>query len=435
MAIEKIKVSNFKSFNELEVELGNFNVLIGANASGKSNFLQIFNFLRDIEQHGLKNAVSLQGGVEYFRNSSIGTSKNFSLEMDYIPPPRVMEWQISVTTNNNQLQKEPLARCFQKTNYRFSVQFAEKGPGFTVAEDELQRILKFCDPKELDSQLDQKKISEMSSGVMTFSNMEGEIKYKFTPEKVSSQLKDILSKYTNVSALFDTMPRLSPQMLFMETSHFDIMKPFDQLLNQLSIYDFDPKIPKKAVPLTGKAELEEDGSNLAIVLKEIIDSEEKRRKFANLINYLLPFVENVQVENLSDKSVLLNLQESYNNNFHLPASFISDGTIQLIALIIALYFEEKPLIIIEEPERNIHPHLISKVVKMLEEASQNKQIIVTTHNPEVIKHTKLENILLVSRDNDGFSIISRPSQREEVKIFLENEIGVEELYVQNLLGA
>ena len=45
MAIRRLKVSNFRSFNELDVELGDFNVLIGANASGKSNFIEIFRFL------------------------------------------------------------------------------------------------------------------------------------------------------------------------------------------------------------------------------------------------------------------------------------------------------------------------------------------------------------------------------------------------------
>ena len=47
MAIKKIKISNSKSFKNLELELGKFNVLIGANASGKSNFTQVFGFLRN----------------------------------------------------------------------------------------------------------------------------------------------------------------------------------------------------------------------------------------------------------------------------------------------------------------------------------------------------------------------------------------------------
>jgi AAA15 family ATPase/GTPase len=39
MTIKRIKVSNFKSFKNLDVELGKFNILIGANACGKSNFI------------------------------------------------------------------------------------------------------------------------------------------------------------------------------------------------------------------------------------------------------------------------------------------------------------------------------------------------------------------------------------------------------------
>jgi predicted ATPase len=148
---------------------------------------------------------------------------------------------------------------------------------------------------------------------------------------------------------------------------------------------------------------------------------------------LLPFISNLGVDKVMDKSLLFKLQETYFKKKNLPAPLISDGTINIIALIIALYFEKKTLTIIEEPERNIHPYLISKIVDMMKDASQKKQIIVTTHNPEVLKHAGLENILLVSRDKQGFSTVSRPGDKEEVKAFLENDIGIDELYVQNLL--
>jgi len=82
MAIKKIRVKNFKSFRDLEVELGNFNVLIGANASGKSNFVQIFKFLRDIMVSGLENAVSMAGDIEYLRNLNIGSSNNIKIEVN-----------------------------------------------------------------------------------------------------------------------------------------------------------------------------------------------------------------------------------------------------------------------------------------------------------------------------------------------------------------
>jgi AAA15 family ATPase/GTPase len=57
--IEKIRVKNFRSFKDLELNLGNLNIVIGANASGKSNFVQIFKFLRDITIHGLENEMGL----------------------------------------------------------------------------------------------------------------------------------------------------------------------------------------------------------------------------------------------------------------------------------------------------------------------------------------------------------------------------------------
>ena len=205
------------------------------------------------------------------------------------------------------------------------------------------------------------------------------------------------------------------------------------IFKSTSIYDFDPKLPKKATSLIGKLELEEDGGNLAIVLKNIMEDDENTRKFSNLMKYLLPFVDSLDVEKHADRSLIFRLSEIYNKKQYIPAFFISDGTINITALIIGLYFEKKSLTIIEEPERNIHPHLIFKVAEMMKDASEKKQIIVTTHNPEMIKHIDLKNILLVSRDKDGFSIISKPHEKESVKIFLQNELGIEELYVQNLL--
>ena len=72
MTNSTIRIANFKSFADQTVELKNFNLLVGANASGKSNFVQALKFLRDITALGLEDAISLQGGVEYLRNLMIG---------------------------------------------------------------------------------------------------------------------------------------------------------------------------------------------------------------------------------------------------------------------------------------------------------------------------------------------------------------------------
>jgi hypothetical protein len=70
---------------------------------------------------------------------------------------------------------------------------------------------------------------------------------------------------------------------------------------------------------------------------------------------------------------------------------------------------------------------------MFKEISEDKQIIITTHESEVIKYADSENILLISRDNDGFSTICRPFEKENVKIFLQNELRAEYFFLTDSL--
>jgi predicted ATPase len=342
MAIKRIKVSNFKSFNELDVELRPLNIVIGANAAGKSNFLEVFRFLRDVEEHGVENAISLQGGMTYLANLKTAASCPVFLEVPVTG--------MSVEEN----------RVFPvEATWQLVLAAVSEAPGFKVL-------------------LDRRVPVEKKEGPVLF--------------------------------------------------------PKTSLRDEIAIFDFDSKLPKKATPITGKADMEPDGSNLAIVLRNILQDEERRNQLTLLLQDLLPFVTDLKVERFADKSLLISLKERFSQESYVPASFLSDGTIHLTALIIALYFTKAPVVIIEEPERNIHPHLISKVAAMLADASKKKQVIVTTHNPELVKHARLEDLLLVHRDADGFSRVSRPAENEELKVFLENDLGVDELYVQNLLG-
>jgi len=415
MGVKRIGVTNFKSFEELEVELGKFNILIGANASGKSNFVQIFEFLRDIANSGLNNAVSMQGGVEYLRNINIGASENFSLkvvsdqEFGFLGR-RMKEGLIGIKT--------------YETIYEFALKFRKRGLGFEIAKDNLTQKCKFVRIERKKGKIEEKE--ETGQGEIVLSRANGKVKIDLhKPEQIPIKEGDIYPPFLREK-------KLSPSTLLLQSPFF-FMPPLEEIFSDISIYDFDPKLPKKATPITGKAELEEDGSNLSIILKNITENKEKRRKLFNLVKGLLPFISNLGVEKFADKSLLFKLQEIYFKNQYLPASLISDGTINITAIIVALYFEENPLTIIEEPERNIHPYLISKVVDMMKDASQKKQIIVTTHNPEIVKYAGLDNILLVSRDEKGFSTVSRPADKEELKTFFQNEIGIEELYIQNLL--
>ena len=81
MLIKSVTIKNFKSFKDVKIDLGNFNVLVGANASGKSNFLQVFKFIKDLSEFGLDNAIQMQGGIEYVSNINIGKNRQINIEL------------------------------------------------------------------------------------------------------------------------------------------------------------------------------------------------------------------------------------------------------------------------------------------------------------------------------------------------------------------
>jgi len=415
MFIKRIEIVNYKSFKDFKIELDKFNVLIGANASGKSNFIQLFAFIRNIINYGLDNAISLQGGIEYLKNINLSKSDNFSVKI-------ILEPQYGF---GHKTTEGIIGIKIYETIYEFTLRSSRGKLKYAIVEDKLTNK---CDFMKL-RQTDKGKIEEkgkIGTGEIVYSIKDGKIDISFDkPDTINI-------KIDNIHPPFIREEKIDHNTLLIENLLYFF--PILDDLSEISIYDFDPKIPKKGTPITGKAELEEDGSNLSIVLKKIIEDKNKKRKLFNLVSDVLPFIGDLNVEKFSDKSLLFKLKEVYSKKEYLPASLISDGTINITALIIAIFFEKKPITIIEEPERNIHPYLISRLIEMMKEASKNKQIIITTHNPEIVKYAGLENILLISRDKEGFSKIIRPVDKEEVKIFLKNEIGIEELYVQNLLG-
>lgn len=128
MAIKRIEASNFRSFERIEVELRDFNVVIGANASGKSNFIQLLRFLSDIANHGLGNAVSMQGGVEYLRNIRIGSSQDLTLVIAFEE-----ESPLLAITSKGQV----IGVNAEGLLYEFQIHFASRAPGFEIVKDQL----------------------------------------------------------------------------------------------------------------------------------------------------------------------------------------------------------------------------------------------------------------------------------------------------------
>ena len=69
MIITRVQLLNWKNFREIDVKLGERCFIVGANASGKSNFIDALRFLRDIAKQsgGLQEAVESRGGITKIR--------------------------------------------------------------------------------------------------------------------------------------------------------------------------------------------------------------------------------------------------------------------------------------------------------------------------------------------------------------------------------
>ena len=69
---------------------------------------------------------------------------------------------------------------------------------------------------------------------------------------------------------------------------------------------------------------------------------------------------------------------------------------------------------------------------MKEVSTLNKQIIITTHSPEILNNCDLEDIIFISRDVKGFSVLSKPCDNADVMEFIE-ELSIGDLFVEGCL--
>ena len=95
MHITNIKIKNLKTFKDVSLDLNRFNVIIGANGCGKTNFIEIFELLKDISQN-FHDAVKKHCGI-YVKN--LNTDEDSYLkcrfEKQNVEQPRLIEGEDS----------------------------------------------------------------------------------------------------------------------------------------------------------------------------------------------------------------------------------------------------------------------------------------------------------------------------------------------------
>ena len=412
--LKRIRIRNFKSFADVDLELGRFNVIVGANAAGKSNAVQVFRFLRDIRWNGLDNAISMQGGSQYIHNLRLG-DKSTSIELETALPKGV---RIPIPTKSR----------VYSTGGRWILEFRIKGQSIEVVEDSWTFYVSDRDERSLDDfmgsdgKLPDSQKNGPREGTVRVTRNGGGLCFDVD---FDNDLKDALDNYTAKSYA-------GRNELLVESGLLEHLFPRVFCFEDIGTYGFDSKRAGGSAPVKGIPVLEDDGYNLAMVLKNILASDSGRRTLHTLVSDLLPFVKSIGIKNFV-KSVMFTLAEEHLEKTPLPAPLLSDGTVNAVALIVSLYFEDVSIVIIEEPEKSMHPSLMARTVDMMRDASNESQIIVTTHSPELVNHAGLESLYSIKRGNDGFSEIGRPSTNKEIQQFLKNDMGAGEMHVQNML--
>ena len=424
MTISKIRIANFKSFADQTVELNDFNLLVGANASGKSNFVQAFKFLSDIATHGLEEAISLQGGVEYLRNVIIGNAQPVSFHL------AIQDDSLSTRNHGWPLR-------IHSFEYEFSLRFHSEGVGFGIERDRLtlrcsREEIVNAEEHEPQMALAEQKADYAAQSTVEILNSGGEVKMKLASSESGPLLSPAEVKVLNS---FNISP-LSDKTLLLQSPFVRLFaEPVCNWFRAIGLYNFDPEKARSAVPVAGRSELETDGGNLALVLRNLLGDEDTSRSIRNLCQYNLPYLKDIGVEQLADRFISIKVQETFAEGKELPAFLTSDGTANIVALVVALYFQkQKRFAIFEEPERHLHPKVLSGLMELFKEVSEKRQILMTTHSSNIVKYAGAENILFVSRNKDGFSRIARPAESEQVRIFLAHDLGIDDLFIDDLLG-
>ena len=156
--------------------------------------------------------------------------------------------------------------------------------------------------------------------------------------------------------------------------------------------------------------LEEDCQNLALVLNQIQKNPKIKKKILEYLKILYPRFSDYTTQIEAGSAQIFFIED----NVSIPATRLSDGTLRFLALLTALYSPTSGnLICIEEPELGLHPDILPTIAEILKEASQTKQLIVTTHSDILIDAlSDTPESVIVCENTRGYTTLKRLDENE-----------------------
>jgi predicted ATPase len=378
--IESLHVKNYRALNDLGLKgITPLTVFLGPNGSGKSTIFDVFAFLSECFQLGLRRAWDRRGRFRELRTR--GADGPIVIELKY-----------------REKSKTPII------TYHLAINEGPKGP--YISEEWLAwrrgqkgRPFRFLDFQE-------------GAGKVITGDMPDE-----QDERMFEQLEspDVLA--VNTLGQFAKHPRVSALRRFITGWY-------------LSYLTADST---RGAPEAGPQErLSASGDNLPNVIQYLKEQHPDRlQQILQTLSKRIPRLERVEAEMMQDGRLLLQIKDA---PFVQPilAKFASDGTLKMLAYLAVLYDPDPPQLIgIEEPENQLHPRLLPELAEECRAASALSQLMVTTHSPFFVDALKPEELWVLYRDEQGFTQAKRTADMDGVKEFIKHGAKLGDLWMED----
>lgn len=381
--IEYLRVQNYRALRDVEFkDITPLMVLLGPNGSGKSTVFDVFNFLSECFQFGLRHAWDRRG-----RGRELKT--------------RGQDGPVVVEIKYRERPSQPLI------TYHLAIDEGQKGP--IVAEEWLQwrrgqygRPFRFLEYRE-------------GQGKAVSGEMPDE-----QDERIDTPLRSPDLIAVNTLGQFAEHPRIAALREFIT----------DWYVSYLSIED------TRSQPEAGPQErLSKTGDNLPNVIQYLKEQHPERleRIFATL-RERVPRLERVEAEPMQDGRLLLQIKDA---PFDRPvmSRYASDGTLKMLSYLVVLMDPEPPQFIgVEEPENFLHPRLLPELAEECRAASENAQLLVTTHSPFFLNGIRPVEVRVIFRDEEGYSCVERAADIQGIQEFVEAGASMGHLWLEGRFG-
>lgn len=369
--IKKLTLENFKNFRHAELELGPFSLLIGANATGKSNIREAFRFLHGISRgYTLPEIIGekwIEGGVRVWNGIRGGTQEicyqqPYS-EFDPFAPTSIsglLNFTFEVDFDLHNIVTAPPATYY----YRIGISLSEP-----------DHIL-FVDSEILRRGVDVVFASYHTSPEASPIEFAGWAEHKQNHQP-----------YLSLIAAGGWWSDWETGAI--EQQSLDALKQF----KPMRFFDFVPSAMRKS-SLPGQIVLGDDGENLSSVLYAVCQNPQQKRILLSWIEDL-PEMDIVDFAFPADQIGRILLTAVERGGQRISAYSLSDGTLRFLAMLAAFLGPERAkLYFFEELENGVHPTRLHLLTHFIENqvSKGDIQVIATTHSPLLLNYLSPETL-------------------------------------------